>query len=99
MMQTADRIQPIISSRAVKNKPVIEVSDLSIAFGKNRVLDHFNLALYKGESLAVLGKSGSGKSVLIKCIIGLLKPLSLIHICLPLYHNPPIVDWKRPRDD
>lgn len=74
MMQTADRIQPIISSRAVKNKPVIEVSDLSIAFGKNRVLDHFNLALYKGESLAVLGKSGSGKSVLIKCIIGLLKP-------------------------
>jgi phospholipid/cholesterol/gamma-HCH transport system ATP-binding protein len=38
------------------------------------VLDDFNLELQKGESVVVLGKSGSGKSVLIKCIIGLMKP-------------------------
>lgn len=55
-------------------EPVIEVSHLSKAFGSNQVLNDFNLQLFKGESVAVLGKSGSGKSVLIKCIIGLLKP-------------------------
>jgi phospholipid/cholesterol/gamma-HCH transport system ATP-binding protein len=38
------------------------------------VLDHFNMELLEGESVVVLGKSGSGKSVLIKCIIGLLDP-------------------------
>ncbi len=56
------------------NEPVIEIRDLCKAFGDNVVLDHFNLTLYRGENLVVLGKSGSGKSVLIKCIIGLLRP-------------------------
>lgn len=54
--------------------PVIRIRDLSISFGTHRVLDGFNLDLAKGEDLVVLGKSGSGKSVLIKCIIGLLMP-------------------------
>lgn len=56
------------------NEPVIEVEGLCKAFGANVVLDHFDLTLYRGENLVVLGKSGSGKSVLIKCIIGLLRP-------------------------
>lgn len=53
---------------------VLDVQHLSISFGSNHVLRDFNLQLYRGENLVVLGKSGSGKSVLIKCIIGLLKP-------------------------
>lgn len=53
---------------------VISVRDLHIAFGSHRVLEGFNLELHKGEDMVVLGKSGSGKSVLIKCIIGLLQP-------------------------
>jgi phospholipid/cholesterol/gamma-HCH transport system ATP-binding protein len=53
---------------------VLHVSELKKSFGKNRVLNGFNLDLLKGESVVVLGKSGSGKSVLIKCIIGLMKP-------------------------
>ncbi|MGZ5246899.1 MAG: ABC transporter ATP-binding protein [Flavitalea sp.] len=58
-----------------KTKTVIlQVSHLFKSFGSNKVLTDFNLELYKGESVVVLGKSGSGKSVLIKCIIGLLKP-------------------------
>ncbi len=57
-----------------KTEPVIVIKDLCKAFGSNVVLDHFDLTLYKGENLVVLGKSGSGKSVLIKCIIGLLRP-------------------------
>lgn len=53
---------------------VISIENLSKAFGDNVVLHHFNLKLYRGESLVVLGRSGSGKSVLIKCIIGLIRP-------------------------
>ena len=53
---------------------VISIRDLSISFGTHRVLDGFNLELHKGEDMVVLGKSGSGKSVLIKCMIGLLQP-------------------------
>ncbi|MCF3107671.1 ATP-binding cassette domain-containing protein [Niabella sp. CC-SYL272] len=54
--------------------PVLIVSHLYKSFGANDVLVDFNLELKKGESVVVLGRSGSGKSVLIKCIIGLLKP-------------------------
>jgi phospholipid/cholesterol/gamma-HCH transport system ATP-binding protein len=55
-------------------EPVIVIRHLYKSFGSNKVLEDFNLELKKGENVAVLGKSGSGKSVLIKCIIGLLKP-------------------------
>ncbi len=72
-MQTLEQNNITTSSKVNKDAAVI-ISNVSIAFGKNQVLNNFNLNLYKGESLAVLGKSGSGKSVLIKCIIGLLKP-------------------------
>lgn len=58
----------------VKEVPVIQIRNLNKSFGDNHVLRNFNIDLYKGENLAVVGKSGSGKSVLIKCIIGLMKP-------------------------
>ena len=54
--------------------PVVKIKNLHKAFGTNSVLIDFNLNLYPGENVVVLGKSGSGKSVLIKCIIGLMKP-------------------------
>lgn len=53
---------------------VVEIENLNVSFGKNHVLRNFNLTLRQGESLAVLGQSGSGKSVLIKCIVGLIRP-------------------------
>lgn len=53
---------------------VMAISHLYKSFGNNHVLKDFNLTLHKGESVVVLGKSGSGKSVLIKCVIGLLIP-------------------------
>ncbi|ASU34770.1 ABC transporter ATP-binding protein [Mucilaginibacter xinganensis] len=56
------------------NGQVIVIENLCKAFGKNVVLNGFNLTINKGENVVVLGKSGSGKSVLIKCLIGLLKP-------------------------
>jgi phospholipid/cholesterol/gamma-HCH transport system ATP-binding protein len=53
---------------------VLIINGLCKSFGDNHVLNDFNLELVKGESVVVLGKSGSGKSVLIKCIIGLITP-------------------------
>lgn len=53
---------------------ILLIRHLYKSFGDNHVLIDFNLEVMKGESVVVLGKSGSGKSVLIKCIIGLLQP-------------------------
>lgn len=53
---------------------VIAIKNLSKRFGDNIVLDGFNLTLHKGENLVIMGKSGSGKSVMIKCLIGLMEP-------------------------
>jgi phospholipid/cholesterol/gamma-HCH transport system ATP-binding protein len=57
-----------------KDKFPIEVTDLHKAFGDQTVLNGINLHVAQGETLAVLGRSGTGKSVLLKLIIGLQKP-------------------------
>lgn len=54
--------------------PIIEIHNLRKGFGANEVLKDVSLNLYNGENLVVLGKSGTGKSVLIKCIVRLLEP-------------------------
>lgn len=56
------------------DEPVIEILNLRKSFGSQEVLKDVSLKLFKGENLVVVGKSGTGKSVLIKCIIGLLDP-------------------------
>jgi len=53
---------------------VIEIKHLKKSFIASDVLKDVSLDVKRGESLAVLGKSGEGKSVLIKCIVGLLEP-------------------------
>lgn len=57
-----------------KTKRVISIRDLHKSFGDNHVLQGINLDIYQGENIVVLGRSGTGKSVLIKIIAGLLKP-------------------------
>ena len=52
----------------------ISLRDVHIAFGSKVVLDGFDLDVQVGESLVVIGGSGTGKSVMLKCILGLLKP-------------------------
>jgi phospholipid/cholesterol/gamma-HCH transport system ATP-binding protein len=58
----------------MEKKPIIEIKNLRKSFGDNRVLEGFNMNLYEGENLVIMGKSGSGKSVMIKCLIGLEEP-------------------------
>lgn len=55
----------------LERKVLISITDLRKSFGKNEVLRGFNLTLYDQENLIIVGKSGSGKSVLLKCIVRL----------------------------
>jgi phospholipid/cholesterol/gamma-HCH transport system ATP-binding protein len=57
-----------------ESKTVIEITGLNKSFGKNDILRGIDLTVKKGENLVVLGKSGSGKSVTIKCMVGLIRP-------------------------
>ncbi|MEI7491272.1 MAG: ATP-binding cassette domain-containing protein [Bacteroidota bacterium] len=59
---------------SIIDKPVIEIKNLKKSFGQQEVLKDVSLTVNNGENIAVLGKSGIGKSVLIQCIVGLLIP-------------------------
>ena len=56
------------------SQPHIELSDVHKAFGPKHVLNGVNIAVEKSHSLVVIGGSGTGKSVMIKCILGILRP-------------------------
>ncbi|MBD0777976.1 ATP-binding cassette domain-containing protein [Maribacter sp. ANRC-HE7] len=72
-MEKQDYISEQIDSLD-QREPVIEIRDLHKSFGDNHVLNGFSMTLYKGENLVVMGKSGSGKSVMVKCLVGLIQP-------------------------
>ena len=55
-------------------KSIIKIIDLSKSINDKKLLEGINLKIIKGESLVIIGRSGSGKSLLIKCMLGILKP-------------------------
>lgn len=63
-----------MKTNTTSKNAIITIKDLHKSFGTNVVLNGFDLELYEGENLVVMGKSGSGKSVMIKCVIGLEQP-------------------------
>lgn len=63
-----------MSGSAGAPTPKISVRGLHKSFGRNRVLDGLDIDCAAGESLVVIGGSGTGKSVMVKCILGLLRP-------------------------
>lgn len=56
------------------NKPVIEIKNLHKTFGDHNVLNGVNATIHRGEDVVILGRSGTGKSVTIKCLVGLEQP-------------------------
>ena len=73
------------------NQPLIQLDNVYKKFGSNQVLKGANLSIYQGEITTVIGKSGMGKSVLLKHIIGLLKPDS----GRILFQGQPLYEMKR----
>ena len=73
MIQNASHNEPLTPPVASK-RAVIQIRDLVKSFGEVRVLRGFDLTLYERENLVVMGKSGSGKSVMSKCLVGLMEP-------------------------
>jgi len=65
---------PDFFAQSQTSQPPLVIKHLSKAFGTRKVLDQFELIVHEKENVVILGKSGAGKSVLIKCIIGLLAP-------------------------
>lgn len=57
----------------MNDAPIIAIKNLWKSFGKNKILKGINLTVNKGENLVILGQSGSGKSVTIKCLVGLVE--------------------------
>src|ERR1041384_7344714 len=57
-------------------KPVLELEDVSVSFGDKQVLRGLNLKILPGQTTVIVGRSGSGKSVLLKLMMGLMKPTS-----------------------
>jgi phospholipid/cholesterol/gamma-HCH transport system ATP-binding protein len=70
----ATQTSAVASAKTASPEQVIEINNLRKGFGTEDVLVDVSLKLFNGENLVVLGKSGSGKSVLIKCIVRLLDP-------------------------
>lgn len=56
------------------SEPLIELRGVCKTFGQNVVLDHADLSIYRGEALAIIGPSGTGKSTVLRIIAGLLAP-------------------------
>lgn len=63
-----------VSSIASSETAVVSVSHLSISFGQEQILGDINLSLKKGAIHGIIGRNGSGKTVLMKCILGFLRP-------------------------
>jgi phospholipid/cholesterol/gamma-HCH transport system ATP-binding protein len=63
-----------MSPATLPSRPLIAFTQVRKAFGKNRIYEDLSLSVQKGETLTILGGSGTGKSVMLKLLIGLLKP-------------------------
>jgi phospholipid/cholesterol/gamma-HCH transport system ATP-binding protein len=70
--QTVTKLNASLNTVSNEHEPVILINNLKKSFGDQEVLKNVSLKLFNGENLVVVGKSGTGKSVLIKCIVGLL---------------------------
>ena len=66
--------QPNAAGQNGEPEVVVRVEDLHKAFSGKKILDGLSVNLYRGQNLVVMGKSGTGKSVLIKCIVRLIEP-------------------------
>lgn len=65
--------KPLKDKKANATETIIELKNVCKSFEDNAVLKGVNLSVYKGEGLVILGRSGTGKSITIKCLVGLIQ--------------------------
>ena len=80
-------------STSNRGTPLVEMRDISIAFGGIKAVDHVTVDLYPGEVVGLLGHNGAGKSTLIKCLSGAYQPDSG-----DIFINGEKVEIRNPRD-
>ena len=91
-MKQDDTMNPIAN-------PVVELKDVHKSFGSNQVLKGVSFAIPKGQVVAIIGKSGSGKSTALRCIDRLeIIDSGTIHVCGHAVHDPAI-DLRQLRQD
>lgn len=73
-MEELQQQEQVIQNKHDSDATMIRAEHVRKSFGSNHVLRDINMEVKKGENVVVLGKSGSGKSVLIKCMVGLIQP-------------------------
>ena len=59
---------------AETGSPLIEAKDVSVVFGSQKILNNINLSIERGQTVAIIGESGCGKTVFMKTIVGLISP-------------------------
>jgi phospholipid/cholesterol/gamma-HCH transport system ATP-binding protein len=64
------------SSESDAGRPIVEAVSMSLQFGRQTILSDINLSIPKGQTVAIIGESGCGKTMLLKSIVGLVKPTS-----------------------
>ena len=75
---------------------MIEVKNLYKSFDEKGVLSDINFSLQRGQAVTIVGKSGAGKSVLLKCLIGLLKPdEGTIYVDNKLINSMSLVNYRK----
>ena len=99
-------VEKLSPERHPISKPVLELHEVVVQYGNNRVLDRISFTLEPGQRLAVLGPNGAGKSTLFKAITGLIKPQSGRveifghepgeHICIGYIPQHSQIDWTFP---
>jgi len=96
---TTTKTSPDRTGTVINAEKVVEIRNLKKSFGEVKVLQGLNLDLYDRENLVILGRSGSGKSVLIKCMVGLLKPdsgeIDVLGYDVPSLHHKELDDLRQ----
>ena len=77
-------------------KPIIEIKNLAAGYDGRTVLHDVNLNVYERDFLGIIGPNGGGKTTLIKCILGLLKPQPEKSSSMPLQKHPPTLNFPLP---
>lgn len=68
--------RPLPDTRSRSSDVLVELRDMSLEFAKQTILNRINLAIPRGQTVAVIGESGCGKTMLLKSVVGLIKPTS-----------------------